>query len=116
MFEIDYENIVQLHPLRKRTWAAYADDNVQEKFFLCELECWAVIEHIRKCEPGETPQLYAGETPCVRETRITPLFLDEMATSAYESLGDNFLGFTNAPYSKWTAEAEAYFAKRAGQP
>jgi hypothetical protein len=110
--QIDYENIVQLHPARKRTWAVYAQESEENKFFFDEVECWAVVEHVRQCEQWEAPALYVGAVPCIRETVVRPLFMDEMTTSAY-SEGGNLLGYTHNPRSNWREEAEVYFARHA---
>jgi hypothetical protein len=117
MTTIDSINIIQLHPVRQRTWAVYASHSEHDgcKFFADEIECWALVEHIRLCERWEAPDLCVGEVPCVRETTVRALFLNEMYE--YSSDGENLLGHTQTDPAtetqRWNKAAEAYFAKLA---
>jgi hypothetical protein len=112
MLDIDYENIVQLLPTRRRVWAVYADEKAENKFWVDEVECWALVEHVRQCESWEAPALYVGAAPCIRETVVRPLFVEEMTTSAYSD-AHNLLAYTHNPRSDWRKEAEAFLARRA---
>jgi hypothetical protein len=120
MSEIFSINILQLHPVRQRTWAVYACDSANKddrKFYADELECWALVEHIRECERYEAPDLYVGETPCSRETVVRGLHLNEL--NEYHGDPDNLLGHTQTEptteIQKWNGEAEEYYAKRAAE-
>jgi hypothetical protein len=114
MESIDYENILQLLPARKRTWAAYAIESEEKNFVLEPIECWAVVEYVRECEAWNKAlaNYYIDRVPCIKQTVVRPLFLSDMhPRNCFED--DNLLGFTHDPRSDWTGEAGAYLAKRA---
>jgi hypothetical protein len=109
---IEFENIVQLHPLRKRTWAVFADESYQDKVILQELEAWAVVEHIYEYRRDvDQPALMLGKLPMCRETSIRPLYLHDM--NPYETNGSDFICYTSNPRADWRKAAEKHLAQQA---
>jgi hypothetical protein len=113
MHPIDNMNIQQLVPPRKRTWAVYVDENVEKKFFLQEVEFFALVETVRPCEyEVDSPYLYIGDVPCVRDTWVCPLYLHD--NFYLDEVADpDLLGYTHNPREDWSKAAEAHLARRA---
>ena len=113
MQTIDHTNILQITPPLRRTWAVFADENEENKFLLQEVEYFAVVETVRACEyESESPALYIGDVPCVRDTFVHPLYLHQQLRLDAWPYPD-FLGYIHNPRSDWRKAAEANLARQA---